>query len=155
MKETVIAPNTDMQRENSVRNEARARQVAGLKPFQKGQSGNPAGRPKSAILSNAIRKKLNEIDETDPERRTFAEVLAEQLVMKAKTGDVQALKEIADRTEGKARQSISLTTDTRERYEHEIETMIEAAESLGEPVTREEAIAALSIYHPEVSQLLQ
>ncbi len=155
MKETVTATNTDMQRENSVRDEARARQVAGLKPFQKGQSGNPAGRPKSAILSNAIRKKLNEIDETDPQGRTYAEVLAEQLIMKAKTGDVQALREIADRTEGKARQSIMLTSDKRERYEREIETMQEAAESFGEPCTRDEAIAALSVYHPEVSQLLQ
>jgi ribosomal protein L18E len=144
-----------MQREKSVNEEARARQLAGLKPFQKGQSGNPAGRPKTAILSNAIRKKLTEIDETDPQRRTYAEILVEQLVMKAKTGDVQALKEIADRTEGKARQSVSLTTDKHERYEREIETMIEAAESLGEPCTREEAIAALSIYHPEVSHLLQ
>jgi Family of unknown function (DUF5681) len=87
---------TDKQRENS---EAQARRLANLKPFKPGQSGNPKGRPKSIVLSEAYRKRLEKVDETDPERRTYAEILAEQMIVKAKAGDVQALREIADRTE--------------------------------------------------------
>ena len=46
---------TDKQRENS---DARARRLANLKPFPKGVSGNPAVRPKSITLSEALRREL-------------------------------------------------------------------------------------------------
>lgn len=132
----------------------RARRLANLKPFKPGQSGNPAGRPKSITLSEAYRKQLAMTDETDPLKRTFAEVLAEQMIVKAKTGDVAALKEVADRVEGKAKQTITLSTDRREQVERAIDRMIGRAASDGHILTREDATAALAAYAPEVSQLL-
>jgi len=122
--------------------------------FQPGQSGNPKGRPKSITLSEAYRRELARIDPNDPQGRTHAEVLAEQMIAKAKTGDVQALKEIADRVEGKARQTVTLTVERRAQYERAIENMIEEAASEGEELSREEAIAALAMFEPDVSQLI-
>ena len=65
------------------------------------QIGNPSGRPKSKILSQAYKLKLEDDVPNDPKGRTFAELLAEAMVFKAAKGDVHAASEIADRTEGK------------------------------------------------------
>lgn len=146
--------NTDKQRENSVAEDARTRQLAGLKPFKLGQSGNPKGRPKSITLSEAYRKMLAQVDDADEQKRTRAEILAEEMYTKAKSGDVSALREIADRVEGKARQTISLSVEKREQLERAIDGIMRDAEKAGEPCSRDEAIAALSVFTPEVSELL-
>src|SRR2546423_5620196 len=122
--------------------------------FRPGQSGNPAGRPKSITLSEAYRKMLSRVDESDPEKRTRAEVLAEQMYAKAKTGDVQALREIADRVEGKPRQTLALSLERREQLEQAIAGIMRDAEAAGEPCTREEAIATLAAFVPQASELL-
>jgi hypothetical protein len=77
-----------------------------LKPFPKGLSGNPGGRPKKTPLSDACRELLNKPATDDPAGRTNAELIAERLVAKAVAGDIRAAQELADRAEGKARQSI-------------------------------------------------
>lgn len=91
----------------------RKRAVANLKPFPKGVSGNPGGRPKSATLSEAIRAKLAEIAPGKSEQ-TVAEVIAAALCFQAAKGNVLAAKEIADRTEGKARQSVDVDMNVRD-----------------------------------------
>jgi hypothetical protein len=80
--------------------------------WKKGQSGNPSGRPKCKTLSNAYRNKLEEGVPNDPEWRTWAELIAEAQVRDAVRGNVQAAREIADRTEGRARQSIEFEDKT-------------------------------------------
>src|SRR5271163_882596 len=80
--------------------------------WKKGQSGNPSGRPKCKTLSNAYRNKLEEAVPNDPEGRTWAELIAEAQVRDAVRGNVQAAREIADRTEGRARQSIEFEDKT-------------------------------------------
>ena len=72
-----------------------------LKPFKKGVSGNPKGRPKKG---SAIADILNEIgvapdDKTGIENRR---VMLTKVYMMAKNGDMAAVHFIADRTEGKA-----------------------------------------------------
>jgi hypothetical protein len=45
--------------------------------WKKGQrSPNPRGRPKSRLLSEALRSRLGELKPGDPEGRTFAEIIA-------------------------------------------------------------------------------
>ncbi len=97
--------SVDKQRTNS---EGRNRSLANLKPFPKGVSGNPAGRPKSITLSEAFRRQLSQPASHDPEGRTFAEVIALRVCVAAAQGDVGAAREIADRTEGRARQSFDV-----------------------------------------------
>ena len=76
--------------------------------WQKGQSGNPSGRPKSAQLSKAYRHMLESPYPNDSEGRTYAEVIAAKLADQAATGDLAAARELADRAEGKAAQSMKL-----------------------------------------------
>jgi hypothetical protein len=90
------------------KSEGRARRLANLKPWPKGMSGNPKGRPKSITLSEAYRKQLAQPFPDDPQGRTYAEVIAEKLVMNAATGEVGSAREIADRTEGKPRQALDV-----------------------------------------------
>jgi hypothetical protein len=75
--------------------------------FQKGQSGNPSGRPRLTKLTDALRQQLAETNPNAPEE-TVAEEIARALISEAKIGNVQAIREIGDRTEGKARQAIDL-----------------------------------------------
>ncbi len=77
------------------------------KQFPKGTTGNPSGRPKLTRLTDALREQLAEINPDVPEK-TVAERIARALIREAVSGNVQAIREIGDRTEGKARQAIDL-----------------------------------------------
>jgi hypothetical protein len=80
--------------------------------WKPGQSGNPNGRPKAKTLSEAIREQLARACEEDTEGRSWAEVVAEQLVKvaagKSHENSTNAVREICDRTEGKPRQPVEL-----------------------------------------------
>jgi len=77
------------------------------KKFPKGVSGNPNGRPRLTRLTESLRRL---IAETNPHahEETIAETIAQTLVTMALAGDLQAIREVADRTEGKAKQAIDL-----------------------------------------------
>ena len=77
-------------------------------PWKKGQSGNPGGRPKKASITEAFLAVLEKPVPNDPQKRNYAELIAEATARQAIKGNVQAVKEIADRTEGRARQSIEI-----------------------------------------------
>jgi len=100
----------DKQRKNS---EGRARRQANLKPFPKGVSGNPAGRPKSITLSEALRLQLAEVM-PEADERTYAEEIARVLCADAAKGNVMAAREIADRTEGKPKQALDIDMSVRD-----------------------------------------
>jgi hypothetical protein len=73
-----------------------------LKPFKKGQSGNPKGRPKLPDLSAAIAKVLSE----EKDGLTALDAILAALRAKAAKGDVRAAQELLDRGFGKAKQTI-------------------------------------------------
>src|SRR6187402_1897710 len=76
--------------------------------FSKGQSGNPGGRPKRAkLFENELLAALKEADE-DGEK---LQKVARALVQKAIDGDVAAMREIADRIDGKVPQALNHGTD--------------------------------------------
>tara|TARA_S200002703_G_scaffold114078_1_gene99542 strand:- start:5248 stop:5595 length:348 start_codon:yes stop_codon:yes gene_type:complete len=71
-------------------------------PFEKGKSGNPGGRSKERPFREALRKQLNDIDPKDPDQRKKLEHVARKCVDLAMDGNMQAIKEIADRIDGKS-----------------------------------------------------
>ncbi len=75
--------------------------------WTRGESGNPAGRPLTGNLGIALRRSLLETMPGNSEK-SIAVAVAEALIRKALNGDVQAIKEIFDRVEGKASQSIDM-----------------------------------------------
>lgn len=75
--------------------------------FKKGETGNRNGRPKLTRLTDALRQQLAEIAPDAPDE-TQAEAIARTLIREAISGNVQAAREIADRTEGKPKQAIDL-----------------------------------------------
>jgi hypothetical protein len=79
-------------------NSGRRGRTENLKPWPKGISGNLSGRPKSKRLSEAHKHRLEQLVPGDAEGRTWAELIAEAQIRTAAHGNVQAARELADRT---------------------------------------------------------
>lgn len=74
--------------------------------FQPGVSGNPGGRPKQKLWTEAIKRAVEKVDQTDGVSQARLDSLAEALVAAGLAKEVQALKEIGDRLEGKVPQAL-------------------------------------------------
>jgi hypothetical protein len=59
-------------------------------------------------LSTAYRQKLDSLVPGDPQGRTYAQAIGDCLADRALAGDIRAAQELADRAEGRARQSIEI-----------------------------------------------
>lgn len=71
-------------------------------PFEPGKSGNPGGRPKTKPFRDALRV---ELAATGEDSRALRDI-ARSLIGKARDGDIQAIREIADRLDGKPTQAM-------------------------------------------------
>ena len=134
MPEEEKQPNTESL--NTVlitENTAPQKKVIG-RPFPKGVSGNPAGKPKGTKhLSSLLKQALNDKEDVEIKdkdgnvikRVTFAEALIHRLKKIVINGeDKEAIKAIAetfDRAEGKARGSMNIGFDEEVK---EIKTII-------------------------------
>jgi Family of unknown function (DUF5681) len=88
------------------------KELANLKPFQPGQSGNPSGRPKgTTIMTDAYFRALSKKIANDKEGRTYADAVAEKLMALMLKGDVRCASEVTDRLQGKAPQALALGGD--------------------------------------------
>lgn len=85
------------------------RNLAGLKPFKKGQTGNPKGRPRKLP---ELDKLLADVLGDEKEGVTAAESILKMLRMKAARGDIRAAEILLDRAYGKAKQTVDLTEKT-------------------------------------------
>jgi len=74
------------------------------KPFKKGQSGNPNGRPRKLP---ELDKLLADVLGEEKDGVTAAEAILKALRLKAAKGDTRAAEIILDRAYGKAQQTIS------------------------------------------------
>lgn len=90
--------------------------------FKPGQSGNPTGKPKQKLFSDALRVEvLHAHDEhyVIPKGATNLQVIARKLVEQAKEGNTAATKEIADRIEGKPDANVNIDHSGSIAHEHE------------------------------------
>jgi hypothetical protein len=77
--------------------------------WTKGQaSPNPGGRPSKTPMTDAYRRLLEKPYPGDQRGRTYVERIAEVVCYEAGGGDLAAIREITDRTEGKARQNVEM-----------------------------------------------
>lgn len=83
-------------------------------PFEKGKSGNPATQWKKGQSGNLNGRRnsakdiLNDIllVTKDDDERTRKEILLDKLVAMAQRGNLPAMKEVLDRTEGKSTEHV-------------------------------------------------
>ena len=94
--------------------------------WKKGQSGNAGGRPKSRLLSQALRDRLADRPD-DPEQRTWAEAIAANLIEIAASNSpsaIAAANEVCDRIEGRPPQHLQISdfqADLQTRSDQELE----------------------------------
>ena len=72
--------------------------------WQKGQSGNPRGRPSTKPFKEALAALVDQNAEA-------MRLAAAALMARAQTGDVAALKEVADRLDGKVPTTVGGSSD--------------------------------------------
>jgi len=101
--------------------------IPNSKPFKKGQSGNPNGRPKK--LPELDKLLANVLGEENANGITAAEAILMALRAKATKGDIRAAEVLLDRGYGKAKQSIDLNADVTSRF-----TMINDIAPLPPPI---------------------
>src|SRR5712692_7378269 len=106
--------------ENSGKTVVRGR-VENLRPWPKGTSGNPGGRPKSAALSGAFRAVLGEVVSTPVGDFTVAELIARRLARDAvRRGSVGAAREEIEKGVAEV---VAAELDNRERRERAAEVI--------------------------------
>jgi hypothetical protein len=87
-----------------------------LKPFKKGQSGNPKGRPKKLP---SIDKLMIEVLGDEDNDNSEAKAILEALVTRAKKGDTRAAEILLDRGWGKSKQPIETDGEITVTIRHE------------------------------------
>jgi hypothetical protein len=88
------------------------------KPFKKGQSGNPNGRPKGRRNRSTLVREWLEVSQNvknpltgEMEQLEQQDLIVLALIKKARSGDVQAAKELMDSAHGKITDRLDMTSD--------------------------------------------
>ena len=74
-----------------------------LKPFRKGQSGNPDGRPPVLDIREHLKKRLSET--TQDGKNTNLDILIDNLILIALSGNVRAIELILNYAYGKPKEN--------------------------------------------------
>ena len=115
-----------MKDQSADKQQGNSKKVVG-RPFKKGQSGNPNGRPKKGEAWADVANELLNSKEIDitmkmpngkvkrlnlESDRSFRHAVIVGMIKEAMNGNVQAARELADRTEGKPKQEREITNKT-------------------------------------------
>lgn len=76
--------------------------------FQKGQSGNPGGRPKGPSLKAEL---IRQLGKKGDDGRKNVDAIAAALIEQARDGKIEAIREILDRVDGKVPQQQQVMGD--------------------------------------------
>jgi hypothetical protein len=100
--------------------------------FKDGNRANPGGRPKLKIISDACRVLVSSDLTEKVKPQTRAEKVASKLFGMAEKGSISAIRELADRCEG--RPSITVTGDgSQDKIMLLIQGMTERSREIGHP----------------------
>lgn len=119
--------------------------------MEEGFERKPGGRPRSRLLSEALRTRLAEVKPDDPAGRTFAEVVAENLVEIASSKGpvaVAAINEIGNRLGGRPTQAVEisdLTHEIRQKSDAELQFYVDNSRW---PTDEEKALLSAPLLHP-------
>lgn len=100
---------------------------------KKGVGGSPGGRPKSRLLSEALRTQLAEVKPDDPGKRTWDEIVAANVIEIARSegpGAVHAANEIIDRIESRPPQHLQVSdsaADLQTRSDAELQFFLDSS----------------------------
>jgi uncharacterized protein DUF5681 len=115
--------------------------------FVVGNRANPAGRPRTKVLSEHYRDWLAQPSASNPERSN-GECVAEVVGLSALAGDLRAAEELANRTEGRPRQSVDVGIDVQRQ--DAIRRII--ADLVDSGMTETEAVDFLSTTVPGIAE---
>jgi Family of unknown function (DUF5681) len=156
-----VDPNSDSIGQEHRKRKMNPNSLLNLRPpFEKGNSPNPGGRPKGSKSIRDAYDKLKaltfeEFKSYEPE--TVVEAIAYRQIFNAiyhPKKDLAAAVEIADRTEGRAKQSIEVSnTGELERLIIRVQERILA--QTGIELSREQAIEQIIEYRPELKDSLK
>lgn len=93
--------------------------------WQPGVSPNPNGR--RGAITDRIRERLDGLMPGDPDSRKRKQVVADVLVDLACAGNLQAIREVLDRSDGKVSQRVELVPDAARMTDAEIDEALSRA----------------------------
>jgi hypothetical protein len=102
-----------------------AGRIENLRPWPRGVSDNPGGRPRKRPISDEI-ERLLQGEAPNASGKTYATALAEVLLNQALKGDLRAIAEVANRVEGKPLQAVDLDVSPHQDLESLTDDEIEA-----------------------------
>ena len=106
----------------STGNSGKSTGLANLKPWAKGQSGNPSGRPKKNHVTKMYERIL-----AKPQNRKLIEDTVMKMLLGGRMSSVLQLREMAERTEGKVVQPVEMGGNLT----ISLETVLEAKKKAG------------------------
>jgi hypothetical protein len=117
--------------------------------FKPGQSGNPGGLPKGTPkVSIALMKLLAGDPSQEFEPKSRAEQVAWSLYLRAKSGDVSAIRELSDRTEGKSPATVNVNSGSKAAQYRDLAERLAA--QYNKPL--EQVVADIIEREPETAQ---
>jgi hypothetical protein len=93
--------------------------IPGNKPFQKGQSGNPKGRPKLRDIKEVLTDLLSQ----EKNKQQLVDAVMTVVVNKALKGDLKAADMLLSYTYGKPTQKTEITGADGERIDFKVEVV--------------------------------
>jgi len=110
--------------ENHCKTEGKQRSLKNLKPFKKGESGNPAGRPKGLSITALVKAELDKIPEGG-ETTNAAQIVQKILDKAIADGDSKMIEKIWAYIDGTPKDSVEISIYDPDKAIEDLEKQFE------------------------------